>query len=346
MKARKRLAAVAAVMVLAVSAMTVNAVPAFAEETGETVQTEASIWNKYEPCNELEISGDKLGGSVIAGKMTKHQPVVIWSKDTLTEDEQKSVWESLKGNPGVGNPSGVVYISGDGASMYGMTVDTATGKVIFDDKSNWSLLYTGEYKRNNTQSDTPESQDPEIEDVIIIDPEPEILPEKDPDNIPDYIPPQDPEPEKGPGVDVTEEPDNHGKDEIPTTPVNESEPSPEGEYGSSSGNGPGVSSEGESVISSGSESGAASVGSRSSGGSAVTSGSSIGGPGAVHELDDVPETGLLDKVNGRSLDEVPKTGMPEDFMILMGISAAALVLLTVVLVAEKNKEKTEEHINR
>ena len=75
-------------------------------------------------------------------------------------------------------------------------------------------------------------------------------------------------------------------------------------------------------------------------------GEGIGGPGAVHELDDVPETGPIDGLKGRVLDNVPKTGMPEDFAILMAVSVVALVLLTVVLVTEKKKERQNNRLNR
>ena len=365
MKAHKKLVALAAVMVLTVSSITINAIPALADEIEESMQieienavsdvsepsveetndietantesdyiesdsteteqiesndavtepsnnvipetvksnTESRNWSKYEPCNELEISGDKLSGSIIAGKMTKHQPMVIWSKEPLSEAEQKAVWESLKGNPGVGNPSGVVYISGDEASSYGMTVNTTTGKVTFDNKSNWSLLYAGEYVRNNTQDNTQE-----------------LLP-NDPEHTPDYVPPQDPEPEKGPGIDVTEEPDNE-------TNTEDNTPTSGGGGSDTSGSGP--------------SSGGGSTGL----GSGAASGSSSGGPGVVHELDDVPETGTLAKLSGRSLDEVPKTGMPEDFVILMAVSVVALILLTVVLVTEKKKERQNNRLNR
>ena len=378
MKARNKLVALAAVMVLTVSSITINAIPALADEIEESMQieienavsdvsessveetndietantesdyiesdsteteqiesndavtepsnnvipetvksnTESRNWSKYEPCNELEISGDKLSGSIIAGKMTKHQPMVIWSKEPLSEAEQKAVWESLKGNPGVGNPSGVVYISGDEASSYGMTVNTTTGKITCDNTSNWSLLYAGEYIRDNPQDSKPETDTTEK----VPEQNPEILP-NDPEHTPDYIPPQDPEPEKGPGIDVTEEPDNNPKTED-NTPAS----------GSGGGNTSG----------SGSSSGGGSTGL----GSGTTSGSSSGGPGVVHELDDVPETGTLAKLSGRSLDEVPKTGMPEDFAILMAVSVVALILLTVVLVTEMKKERQNNRLNR
>ena len=378
MKARNKLVALAAVMVLTVSSITINAIPALADEIEESMQieienavsdvsepsveetndietantesdyiesdsteteqiesndavtepsnnvipetvksnAESRNWSKYEPCNELEISGDKLSGSIIAGKMTKHQPMVIWSKEPLSEAEQKAVWESLKGNPGVGNPSGVVYISGDEASLYGMTVNTATGKITFDNKSNWSLLYAGEYVKDNPQDIKPETGNTET----VPEQNPELLP-NDPENIPDYVPPQDPEPEKGPGIDVTEEPDNktNTEDNTPT-----------------SGGG------GSDTSGSGSSSGGGSTGL----GSGAASGSSSGGPGVVHELDDVPETGTLAKLSGRLLDEVPKTGMPEDFVILMAVSVVALILLTVVLVTEKKKERQNNRLNR
>lgn len=371
MKARNKLVALAAVMVLTVSSITINAIPALADEIEESMQieienavsdvsepsveetndietanaesdyiesdsteteqiesndavtepsnnvipetvksnTESRNWSKYEPCNELEISGDKLSGSIIAGKMTKHQPMVIWSKEPLSEAEQKAVWESLKGNPGVGNPSGVVYISGDEASSYGMTVNTTTGKITFDNKSNWSLLYAGEYVRDNPQDSKPETDTTEK----VPEQNPEILP-NDPEHTPDYVPPQDPEPEKGPGIDVTEEPDNNP---------------PSGGGGSDT-----------------SGSGSSSVGGSTGLGSGAASGSSSGGPGVLHELDDVPETGTLAKLSGRSLDEVPKTGMPEDFVILMAVSVVALILLTVVLVTEKKKERQNNRLNR
>ena len=430
MKARKKLAALAAVMVLTVSSITINAIPALADEAEERVQveiqenavteaaevkaeetesieteriepdhiqsdstetdqvenndaeTESSYggnpgivksnaetrnWNKYEPCNELEISEDKLSGSIIAGKMTKHQPVVIWSKEPLSEDEQKAVWESLKGNPGVGNPSGVVYISGDGANSYGMTVNTTTGKITFDNKSNWSLLYAGEYVRDNPQDSTPDTGNTET----VPEEKPELLPENDPENIPDYIPPQDPEPEKGPGVDVTEEPENKQEtEEHIETPGDSSSESTAGDGSSvndtvpsgsdstsvndTAASGSDSSSANNTVLSgssydhsntvsdSGSSSGSVYV---SSGGRSL-SGSSVGGPGAVHELDDVPETGPIDGLKGRVLDNVPKTGMPEDFAILMAVSVVALVLLTVVLVTERKKERQNNRLNR
>ena len=429
MKARNKLVALAAVMVLTVSSITINAIPALADEIEESMQieienavsdvsepsveetndietantesdyiesdsteteqienngavtepsnnvipetvksnTESRNWSKYEPCNELEISGDKLSGSIIAGKMTKHQPMVIWSKEPLSEAEQKAVWESLKGNPGVGNPSGVVYISGDEASSYGMTVNTTTGKVTFDNKSNWSLLYAGEYVRDNPQDSTPDTGNTET----VPEEKPELLPENDPENIPDYIPPQDPEPEKGPGVDVTEEPENKQEtEEHIETPGDSSSESTAGNGSSvndtvpsgsdstsvndTAASGSDSSSVNNTVLSgssydhsntvsdSGSSSGSVYV---SSGGRSL-SGSSIGGPGAVHELDDVPETGPIDGLKGRVLDNVPKTGMPEDFAILMAVSVVALVLLTVVLVTEKKKERQNNRLNR
>ena len=58
------------------------------------------------------------------------------------------------------------------------------------------------------------------------------------------------------------------------------------------------------------------------------------------------DTGTLAKLSGRSLDEVPKTGMPEDFVILMAVSVVALILLTVVLVTEKKKERQNNRLNR
>lgn len=128
-------------------------------------------WNKYEPDNELCIPTDKIGGSVIAGKMTANQPVVIWTEQPLSEEEQKLVGESLIGNPGVGNPKDFVYINGNNASIYGMTVDSEKGTVSFEEKHNWSILYSGETRTagpgtecNPVPDENPpagESKDPE-----------------------------------------------------------------------------------------------------------------------------------------------------------------------------------------
>ena len=104
-----------------------------------------SDWEKYEPCSSLTIPSEKFSHYILAGKMTKHRPMVIWTEIPLSEEAQEAVFHSLLGLPGVGNPNGAVFISGDGAGKYGMHVSAADSTVSFDKTSDWSLLLGGEY---------------------------------------------------------------------------------------------------------------------------------------------------------------------------------------------------------
>ncbi len=102
-------------------------------------------WTKYEPNNKLAIPSAQLNSSIIIGKMTSHHPIIVWSPNPLSSTEQSMVLESILGQPGVGNPSGAIYISGDGASESGMTVLSSEGMVIFERTSDWALIYGGDY---------------------------------------------------------------------------------------------------------------------------------------------------------------------------------------------------------
>lgn len=268
----------------------------------ETIQPKiietVNNWNKHEPNNELVISKDKLEGTVIAGKMTANQPMVIWTENPLSVEEQERVFNSLKGNPGVGNPKDVVYINGNEASMYGMTVDSENGIISFDKQSNWSLIFAGEYSVRESEN----SQ----ESGILSDPEEKT----DADTLPE----------------LEEHPNTDDNPEIQPGSEDKSEPSLKPETNNNppqtSGNGSGTGTGGSGASRSG--------------------GSSSGGPGLSHALDDQPETGLLDAAKGRVLDEVPKTGMPIEFSILLIISVISLITLVITLIAERkiaNRDK-------
>ena len=404
MKVHKKVRMIAMAAMLAAAVLTVNAVPAMADEViDHTVETstvtevnqiteakpaaeakpdteakpvtEVTKWNKHEPNNELVISREDAGGSVIAGKMTGNKPVVIWTNNQLSEDEQRSVWESLKGNPGVGNPKDVVYISGNDASQYGMTVNTENGTVSFDHKSNWSLLYSGEYRTSSSntniepgdngteiipqpgevqeEDNTQQSGEVQEEDNTQ---QPGEVQEEDNTQQPGEVQEEDNTQQPGevqeedntqqPGEvqeeDNTQQPEDSSDENNDSQPedkkkdeegIRNEEDQPQagqeagekqdgnGEVTSSGGNGSG----GGSVVSGGSN----------SGGSAISGGSSSGGPGVAHVLDDQPETGFLDAVQGRQLDDVPKTGMPAEFSILLVISAISLISLVITLIADR-----------
>ena len=369
MKAHKR-KTIAAAAVLALTMLTVSASPVLADSI-----TGVENWNKYEPNNELVISGDKLGGTVIAGKMTANKPMVIWTENEVTEEEQGMIWESLKGNPGVGNPKEVVFVSGDGASAYGMTVDAESGSVKFDRTKNWSLLYTGEYRReaaaetepgsdNNTEPGSDNNTEPGTEK------EPDMQPEPEKGNEPNA----QPEPEKGnepdmqPGPEKGNEPDaqpEEGREleELPeqktdtlpelnvTGPEQEADTPPEPEalidnFVPVEPLTP-VQPEKETGDSSGNPSG--NTTGNAFGNASGNTGHSYeridvnDGPGivrmsdasAVRVLDAQPETGPVSGSRDRQLDDTPRTGIPAEFTILLVISVVSVIALAVTLLAER-----------
>ena len=160
-------------------------------------------WTKYEPCNELSIPQDVLGSEIICAKTTKHGPAVIWSPEELSEEAQTEVWDTFKGLPGAGNPKGVLYISGETSCEYGMTVIPSEGKIVFDDPSNWALIYAGPLFR---------AEDAEIPEEPVEEPEVREEPEE-----PAEEPEVQEEPEK-PAEEPEEEP------EIQEKPDEEDEP--------------------------------------------------------------------------------------------------------------------------
>lgn len=199
------------------------------------IHTDAYVgeWTKYEPCNELNIPTATLSSSVIAGKMTAHQPAVIWTADKLSSEEQSLVWNALRGRPGVGNPSDIVYISGDGASEFGMTVSVMDGMVYFEKPSNWALIFGAEFTPasdevqsaaitfsmlplldtvpEDEQFDTPE-QEPQPE--FGTEPEEDIPPESEPEE--DIPPVAEPEEDIPPVSDkVPELHENPSSDDTP-----------------------------------------------------------------------------------------------------------------------------------
>ena len=194
-----------------------------AEDTAES-STDVSLagdWVKYEPCNELVIGIDDIGKSVIVTKGTGRNPDVVWSMDALGEAGQKAVKDSLKGVPGSGNPKNYEFISGDGASAYGMTVSSSDGKIVFEDPHNWALIYGNGLVRNEVKegpdTDVKEDTEPDDSEVPGI-PDDTGLPEENdpemqegildgPEETPDeYIPEESPE-VPGPETDVTEAPE-------------------------------------------------------------------------------------------------------------------------------------------
>ena len=111
----------------------------------EEVPIAIGDWGKYEPCNSLEIPRELLSDMLIAGKMTKHRSLVIWSPEPLTATEQEMAEAAVRALPGVGNPPPAEFISGDGAEIYGMKILPAEGTVNFEDPSQWSLLFGSVY---------------------------------------------------------------------------------------------------------------------------------------------------------------------------------------------------------
>ena len=157
-----------------------SAQPAFAESTVD-IQ-----WEKYEPCSELTINNEVTHTNIIAGKTTANNPVVIWCSEMPDTETQGKIVDSLKGNPGVGNPKSYTFISGEDASAYGMTVSMSKGEVSFEAPHNWSLLYGGKIVETNSDvtdgildsndgnlsEDTlPELTEPEDNTQDITDPE-------------------------------------------------------------------------------------------------------------------------------------------------------------------------------
>ncbi len=155
-------------------------------------------WTKYEPCSELAIPTAVLNSSVIIGKMTGHKPIVVWSPNPLSETERQMVLNSITGQPGVGQPAGATFISGDGASESGMTVLSSEARVLFERPSNWALIYGGAYAEPEITVEEGQIVLKELEHVLgPVEPGTDTLPEE---TVPD------------PGTDVVEEPET----ELPT----------------------------------------------------------------------------------------------------------------------------------
>ena len=176
----------------------------------DTVPAEIGTWEKYEPCNSLSIPQAVLSDMLIAGKMTQHRPLVIWSREPLTAEEQANIEASFRALPGVGNPPPAEFISGDGARRYGMEISLAEGTVNFDDPSQWSLLFGASYTYGKTEIGEgaltmrwipvfgppadpapfdPAPADPMPVDPAPVDPEPVQPPEDIPEDVPEDEPP-------------------------------------------------------------------------------------------------------------------------------------------------------------
>ena len=225
MKARKKRRAVVSAILLAVTVLCVNAVPVMAEE-------HVTTWTKYEPNNSLVIPMEKIGTTVIAGKTTANKPVVIWTENELSDEEKAAVWESFKGNPGVGNPKNVVYVSGSGAAAYGMSVDSESGAVSFDRTKNWSLLYWGDLKAKEpeaepeTETETEPESEPETEKETEPESEQETEPESQPETETETEPESEPEsqPESETETEAESEQESGTEPETERTTEPETEP--------------------------------------------------------------------------------------------------------------------------
>lgn len=157
-----------------------------------------STWEKYTPCNELDISFEQLDNGIIVGKTTKSGLLVIWTSDQLDEDIQNIIIESLDGTNGIGKIKNVEFISGDEAYSNGLRVSLSEGKVILDSPSSWALLYLNSYDL------TVEEKKDSIDDKIL-DPLPEIKEEEKGQEI--IVEPQ-PEQENKP-IEIPKDVDTH-----------------------------------------------------------------------------------------------------------------------------------------
>lgn len=144
-----------------------------------------SSWEKYEPCNELEIDALKLNNGIVVGKTTKNGPIVIWTDNQLDEDAQNIIVESLYGVPGVGNIKNVEFIYGDGSYSNGMRVSMSESKVILDSPSSWALLFYNNYNL------VEEEAKKEVENKNILDPLPEKKEDKPKEEIVEPLPEQE-----------------------------------------------------------------------------------------------------------------------------------------------------------
>ena len=373
MKAHRRIKR--AVMALLASVLLAGStLPALAvEDAGQIIGVES--WTKYAPNNELEIPAEKLSGFVIAGKMTSNRPMVIWTEKELEDDEKEAVFASLKGNPGVGNPKDAVYISGNGATANGMTVDSENGVVYFEKTSNWSLIYGGTCKVEEpevTEPDTEPEQEhesvtePETETGTEVETEPET--ESEPEN--ESEPEGETEPESGSEPEGETEPEteerteldgenepehdtlpeetvtgNEPEEDIPpeVDTVPEADPQPKEETAPITDAVP-EEKTGSTLGSTGSVSHSFDgvVGKSGYAAGSVNSSAVNAGPGAgVHVPENEPDAGLADNVQVRQLDDTPKTGMPAEFTVLLAISLIAMLSLAVVLIVEKRLRAEE-----
>ena len=117
---------------------------AHVDPTVEFIPPEGSDnWVKHAPCNELEITNTTADKHPIVASEKGHT-MVVWSPTPLTPVEREAIHDSLVHQHGVGNPT-YLYISGEGEfTEYGITVTSE--KVIYDNSSDWSLIYFGKYK--------------------------------------------------------------------------------------------------------------------------------------------------------------------------------------------------------
>ena len=121
--------------------------------------TVSGSWTKYEPCAELNIPMERLQSSIIAAKKTGHDPMVIWTSEKLNAEEEAVVLNSLKGNPGAGNPKSVIFVNGNEYDGYRMHVSLENECVSFERPSSWALIWGGTYEIVYTEIST-EPEDP------------------------------------------------------------------------------------------------------------------------------------------------------------------------------------------
>lgn len=148
-----------------------------ANEQTEVTEAEIGSFEKYTPCNELDIPMSNLSQELIVGKLTgkhtKKSTVVVWTNDELSEQDKDSATKSISTIPGIGNPKIYEFYNGSYVSLpnYGLTIDAADAKIIMDDPSCWALFAGATFKKGSVVIHTPE--DTSSSDAGILDTKPE-----------------------------------------------------------------------------------------------------------------------------------------------------------------------------
>jgi len=108
-------------------------------------------WYKQSPCSNLDWVNSATGKTILVAKMKGNNPVLVWTPDPLSPFERDLVEASVRTINEVSSGSLTIeYLSGQGASSYGLTVDSDS--INFSKPSDWAQFFTGTYHRGASNS--------------------------------------------------------------------------------------------------------------------------------------------------------------------------------------------------